>query len=107
SGIGVFARQFGPRRGYYFGLAQKFGPGAATEKSVAAVPAYLPGYMAAFAKPPGYLASRISKDPIEAVWTWSGFYIGGNVGYSVSRFPTDTFYRALSPRMTVSATNSP
>ncbi|TMJ22356.1 MAG: ligand-gated channel, partial [Alphaproteobacteria bacterium] len=25
TGIGVFARQFGPRRGYYFGLAQKFG----------------------------------------------------------------------------------
>ena len=29
SGIGVFATQYGPRRGYYFGLAQKFGPGAA------------------------------------------------------------------------------
>ena len=28
SGIGVFAKQYGPRRGFYFGLAQKFGPGA-------------------------------------------------------------------------------
>jgi outer membrane receptor protein involved in Fe transport len=27
SGIGVFAPQFGPRRGYYVGYSQKFGPG--------------------------------------------------------------------------------
>jgi outer membrane receptor protein involved in Fe transport len=27
SGIGVFAPQFGPRRGYYVGFSQKFGPG--------------------------------------------------------------------------------
>jgi opacity protein-like surface antigen len=92
TGIGVFAPQYGPRRGYYFGLAQKFGPGASSDKSVAAVPAYLPGYRAPFAKPPGYMQPRISKDPIEAIWTWTGFYIGGNVGYSASRFTTDTFY---------------
>jgi outer membrane receptor protein involved in Fe transport len=28
SGIGVFAPQFGPRRGFYVGFSQKFGPGA-------------------------------------------------------------------------------
>ena len=89
SGIGVFAPQYGPRRGYYFGLAQKFGPGA--NKSVASAPSYLPGYMLPFA-PPGYLISRISKDPIATAWTWSGLYIGGNVGYSASRFTTDTVY---------------
>jgi outer membrane receptor protein involved in Fe transport len=27
SGIGVFAPQFGPRRGYYVGFSQKFAPG--------------------------------------------------------------------------------
>jgi outer membrane receptor protein involved in Fe transport len=27
TGIGVFAPQFGPRRGFYFGISQKFGPG--------------------------------------------------------------------------------
>src|SRR5271166_1020969 len=32
TGIGVFAPQYGPRRGFYFGLSQKFGPGAAAEK---------------------------------------------------------------------------
>src|SRR5262249_5317923 len=40
SGIGVFAPQYGPRRGYYFGLAQKFGPGA--NKPPSPPPAYVP-----------------------------------------------------------------
>ena len=43
SGIGVFAKQYGPRRGFYFGLAQKFGPGAnkpATPTPAAHLPAY-------------------------------------------------------------------
>ena len=79
-------QQYGPRRGYYFGVAQKFGPGAIRQEPP--VPATAP-FRAG-------LASRISKDPIEAVWTWTGFYIGGNVGYSASRFSTDTFYSDLS-----------
>ena len=28
TGIGVFGNKYGPRRGYFFGLAQKFGPGS-------------------------------------------------------------------------------
>ena len=48
-GIGVFLPQYGPRRGYYFGLAQKFGPGANKPPPAppAYVPVYLPGYRAA------------------------------------------------------------
>jgi opacity protein-like surface antigen len=73
TGIGVFANAYGPRIGYYFGLAQKFGPGASIKKkSRAAVP-------------------RIFQHP--SIWTWAGFYIGGNVGYSASRFNTDTLYQ--------------
>jgi outer membrane immunogenic protein len=89
TGVGVFAPQYGPRRGYYFGLSQKFGPGAKPEKS--AEPVYVPGVPVLL--PPG---RRISKDPVETVWTWTGFYIGGNVGYSRSRFSTDTLYRDLT-----------
>src|SRR5208337_4258465 len=56
TGIGVFANAYGPRIGYYFGFAQKFGPGASIKKkSRAAVP-------------------RIFRHP--SIWTWAGFYIG-------------------------------
>jgi outer membrane immunogenic protein len=72
TGVGVFAPQYGPRRGYYFGLSQKFGPGA--NKLAATPPAYVPII------------------PANATWSWAGFYIGGNVGYSVSKFTTDTLY---------------
>ena len=82
-GIGVFAPQYGPRRGYYFGLAQKFGPGA--NKPPPAPPAYVPVYL------PGY-APLISKDAIRTVWTWTGFYLGGNVGRSTGKLNTDTLY---------------
>jgi opacity protein-like surface antigen len=74
TGIGVFAPQYGPRRGYFFGLAQKFGPGANKPAAVAS------------ADP------RISRWPIAMPWTWAGFYIGGNLGYGVSRFNTDTLF---------------
>jgi outer membrane immunogenic protein len=70
TGIGVFANQYGPRRGYYFGLAQKFGPGASAKKPAA--------------------VSRIL--PYRGPWTWTGFYIGGNAGYGASRFNTDMLY---------------
>jgi opacity protein-like surface antigen len=72
SGIGVFAPQYGPRRGFYFGLSQKFGPGA--NKPAATPPTY----------------TWITASP--AVWSWAGFYIGGNVGYSISSFGNDTSY---------------
>ena len=83
-GIGVFLPQYGPRRGYYFGLAQKFGPGA--NKPPPAPPAYVPVYL------PGYAPPLISKDGIQAVWTWTGFYLGGNVGRSTGKLNTDTLY---------------
>jgi opacity protein-like surface antigen len=74
TGIGVFANAYGPRIGYYFGLAQKFGPGASAKKKTSAgVP-------------------RIFSYPHSPVWTWAGFYMGGNFGYSASRFNTDTRY---------------
>jgi opacity protein-like surface antigen/outer membrane receptor protein involved in Fe transport len=72
TGIGVFANAYGPRIGYYFGLAQKFGPGAAAKKPAAALPRRVLPYL--------------------GPWTWTGFYIGGNVGYSASRFTTDTSF---------------
>jgi len=83
TGVGVFAPQYGPRRGYYFGLSQKFGPGAS--KPPPAPPAYVPVYL------PGY-APLISKGAVAAVWTWTGLYIGGNVGRSTGKLDTDTLY---------------
>ena len=87
TGIGVFAPQYGPRRAYYFGLAQKFGPGANSNLPVGAV------------RSPGYgrqLASRGSDGlhgtPMDAVWTWTGFYVGANAGYAWGRFSTDTVF---------------
>ena len=78
TGVGVFAPQYGPRRGFYFGLAQKFGPGAAVDKPPKPTTVYVPW---------------ISKTPTEAVWTWTGFYMGGQVGYGSSRFNTDMLLR--------------
>ena len=72
TGIGVFASAFGPRRGYYFGLSQKFGPGASARKPAAATP-------------------RVSKHPDRSIWTWTGFYMGGHAGYGSSKFNTDMF----------------
>ena len=80
----MFLPQYGPRRGYYFGLAQKFGPGA--NKPPPAPPAYVPVYL------PGYAPPLISKDAVAAVWTWTGFYLGGNVGRSTGKLNTDTLY---------------
>ena len=74
TGIGVFANAYGPRIGYYFGLAQKFGPGASMKKkSSPAVP-------------------RVFNYPHSPLWTWAGFYVGGNFGYGISRFNTDLLY---------------
>ena len=85
TGIGVFANQFGPRRGYYFGLVQKFGPGA--NKPPAPPPSYVPVLLA-----PGYGLARVSKDPVQAVWSWAGFYMGANVGRSTGKFNSDLLY---------------
>jgi opacity protein-like surface antigen len=66
TGIGVFANQYGPRRGYFFGVAQKFGPGAKVDKPPA--PAF------------------VAMHPAGAVWRWAGFYMGANVGRSTGKF---------------------
>ena len=63
SGIGVFAPQYGPRRGFFAGVSKKFGD------TSAASAAYLPGQALA----------PIYKAP-PAVYNWTGPYIGGNIG---------------------------
>jgi outer membrane receptor protein involved in Fe transport len=65
SGIGVFASQYGPRRGYYFGISQKIG---APEK----VAGVLPGF---YAKTP---------TPAATVYYWAGAYVGANFGGAFS-----------------------
>jgi outer membrane immunogenic protein len=70
TGIGVFANAYGPRIGYYFGLTQKFGPGAAAKKRAPA-------------------KSRVALHAAQSIWSWTGFYMGGQVGYGSSRFSTD------------------
>jgi opacity protein-like surface antigen len=66
SGIGVFAPQYGPRRGYYFGISQKLG---APEKT----PYGSPGVFYTKAKAPAATA-----------YYWDGFYAGANFGGAFS-----------------------
>ncbi|WP_407165993.1 TonB-dependent receptor domain-containing protein [Bradyrhizobium sp. ORS 111] len=63
SGIGVFASQYGPRRGYYFGISQKLG---APEKTAGVLPAFY------------------SKAPATIAYHWAGPYIGANFGGAFS-----------------------
>ena len=65
SGIGVFAPQYGPRRGYYFGISQKIG---APEK----VASVLPGV---YTKAP---------TPAATLYYWAGPYVGANFGGAFS-----------------------
>jgi outer membrane immunogenic protein len=56
------------------------------------------------------LAARpYTKAPMMApTWDWSGFYIGGNVGYGISRSPTDsTLIAPTTPPTVVLGTSSP
>jgi outer membrane receptor protein involved in Fe transport/opacity protein-like surface antigen len=80
TGIGVFAPQYGARRGFYFGLSQKLGPG--TEK-----PAAASTYTAAPAKTPAIFKARP-----EQAWTWAGYYLGANIGYSWGGSNTDAIF---------------
>jgi opacity protein-like surface antigen/outer membrane receptor protein involved in Fe transport len=61
SGIGVFAPQYGPRRGYYFGISQKLGN---PEKT------------------PGVYTKAAAAAPI--VYHWNGAYAGANFGGAFS-----------------------
>jgi opacity protein-like surface antigen/outer membrane receptor protein involved in Fe transport len=106
TGIGVFAPQFGARRGYYFGLSQKFGPGARTDKPGSAALASSSGYGTTASATAAHMRPLISKDSIEAVWTWSGLYMGGNVGFAAARFNTDALYSDSSVGTPLLATSS-
>jgi opacity protein-like surface antigen len=65
SGIGVFAPQFGPRRGYYMGITQKLGA------------------------PEQRLADRASghygNAPAAPTYHWAGLYLGANFGGAFNR----------------------
>jgi opacity protein-like surface antigen/outer membrane receptor protein involved in Fe transport len=63
TGIGVFAPQYGPRRGYYMGISQKIGnPDRAPDSSS------------------GFYA----KAPTATVYHWAGAYVGANFGGAFS-----------------------
>jgi len=64
TGVGVFASQYGPRRGYYFGISQKLG---APEKT----PSGSPGVFYTKAKAP-------------IAYAWAGPYVGANFGGAFS-----------------------
>ena len=87
SGIGVFAPQFGPRRGYYFGLSQKFGPGPETP---ATPPPVYP--LPVFAGIPVDKGLMSAKAPVAPLWSWAGFYLGANIGYSPAKPNTDAVF---------------
>ena len=61
SGIGVFASQYGPRRGYYVGISQKLGD---PEKTTGVMPGF-------YTK-----ATR----PASTAYDWTGLYVGANFG---------------------------
>jgi opacity protein-like surface antigen len=63
SGVGVFASQYGPRRGYYMGISQKIG----NPEKTAGV---LPGFYTKAAAPIAY--------------HWAGAYAGANLGGAFS-----------------------
>jgi outer membrane receptor protein involved in Fe transport len=65
TGIGVFAPQYGPRRGYYFGLSQKIG---APDKTVGVLPGV-------------YTKARASAP---TTYYWAGLYVGANFGGAFS-----------------------
>ena len=108
SGIGVFAPQYGPRRAYFFGIAQKFGPGANDNKPIGAT--YPVGYGGRFGNRPGQARDgMIIASPVDAVWTWTGLYIGANAGHAWSRFSTDTVFSDATlgaPGATLASSNS-
>src|SRR6185312_1619901 len=65
AGIGVFAPQYGPRRGYYFGISQKLGNPEKTS-----------GVM------PGFYTK--AHTPAATVYDWAGPYVGANFGGAFS-----------------------
>jgi len=96
SGIGVFAPQYGPRRGFYLGLSQKFGPGADKAPETPAYSAFPTKAPPAGPAPFLTKAPFYTKAPFAIAWTWSGFYLGTNIGYSFGSSKTDTVFNDAS-----------
>jgi opacity protein-like surface antigen len=99
TGIGVFAPQFGPRRGFYVGLSQKFGQGTVGIKPPAAV-----SYPALAKARTGDKSPMFTKAPI-ATWTWGGFYIGANAGFGLARSRTDALFSSAITAAPLSASS--
>jgi opacity protein-like surface antigen len=87
SGIGVFAPQYGPRRGFFAGVSKKFGEPPAASAAYLPAPSPRPIYKA----PP-------------AVHDWTGVYIGGNFGGAWSGLSPANFSDTLGSSFTA-ATN--
>jgi opacity protein-like surface antigen len=66
SGVGVFAAQYGPRRGYYMGISQKLG---APEKGSNGSP--------------GVFYTK-AEAPAATAYYWTGAYVGANFGGAFS-----------------------
>ena len=75
SGIGVFAPQYGPRRGFFAGMSKKFGD----------TPPVSAAYLPEKDRP------QLFKDG-PAVYNWTGLYIGGNLGGAWSGLSADKFF---------------
>ncbi len=82
SGIGVFAAQYGPRRGFFAGVSKKFGDPPVV--SAAYVP---PSPRPIYKAPPG-------------VHDWTGVYIGGNFGGAWSPLSAQNFSDTLGSSFT-------
>jgi opacity protein-like surface antigen len=78
SGIGVIAPQYGPRRGFFAGVSKKFGDSPPVSA------AYLPEKD----------RPQLFKDR-PAVYNWTGFYIGGNLGGAWSGLSAANFSDTL------------
>ncbi len=63
SGVGVFAPQYGPRRGYYMGISQKIGGPDKT---------------------PASPSDLYAKAPAATLYHWAGAYVGANFGGAFS-----------------------
>jgi opacity protein-like surface antigen len=91
TGIGVFTNAWGPRRAYYFGLAQKFGPGASAKKA---------------ATPRSGKSPTLTKGLAPMAWGWTGYYLGLNVGYGGGKSRTDALFDDTLGGGVASATGS-
>ena len=90
SGIGVFAPQYGPRRGFFAGMSKKFGD----------TPPVSAAYLPEKDRP-----QLFKDDP--AVYNWTGFYIGGNLGGAWSGLSAANFSDTLGSSFTAGTNLQP